>query len=196
MIARVAISRSSRTPFPELKMIASAEKLAQVRSVYGRDIQTILSKESSHGILPVIGAIEILVGSKLYQKLAVSRCELMVFAFVWLAREVQNGGFDQYFFNSAGDYWREVIDGLQWIGDQKGLCAFREVLTIFPGASPSEQRHTRQEQLNLLEDLDEQKLTNHFKRADSYYYEYPYPKWDLVAAFIKMRQDEFRLETA
>ena len=53
-------------------MIAPEEKIAEARTTYGRTIQEILAKEPERGIYKVLGAIEVLVGSKIYQKLPTS----------------------------------------------------------------------------------------------------------------------------
>ena len=74
----------------------------------GRTIEEILRKESECDIYALLGAIEVLVKSKIQQKLPTSPAERMVFAFTWLGREVQNGGFHQFFVNSAGDFWKDL----------------------------------------------------------------------------------------
>src|SRR5438105_1581463 len=116
-------------------MLAPQDRIAKVRAVIGTTVQEIVAKQPHHDLFELLGAIEVLVGSKIHQKLPTSLAERMVFAFTWLAREVQNGGFHQFFFNSAGDYWRDVLDGLVAIGDEQGISFFRRVLSIFPGSS-------------------------------------------------------------
>ena len=116
-----------------------------------------------------------------------------MFAFTWLAREVQNGGFHQFFFNSAGDYWKDVLDGLIAVGDEEGLARYRQVLSIFPNSTPSVNRITRLEQLNALEEKDEDKVSKHFNRLNQEYFNKPFPNWELVFDYVKCHPDEFDL---
>ena len=177
-------------------MIAPEEKISEARTTYGRTIQEIIAKEPERGIYKVLGAIEVLVGSKIYQNLTTSLAERMVFAFTWLAREVRNGGFHQYFFNSAGDYWKDVLDGLMAIGDEDGLARYRQVLSIFPDSTPSVDRLTRLEQLEKLEEEDEEKVSDHFNRLNQEYFSSPFPKWELVYDYVKTHPEEFDLRGA
>src|SRR6266550_1839179 len=143
-------------------MIAPAEKIAEVRAKCGGTIKEILAKEDVYDLYAILGAIEILVGSKISQKLPTTVSERMIFALRWLQIEVQNGGFHQYFFNSAGDFWKDGLEGLIAVGDARGLALFGQVLSIFPNATPSGDRFTRQDQLKALEERDEDGLWKHF----------------------------------
>jgi hypothetical protein len=174
-------------------MIAPAEKIAEARATYGRTIQEVLAKEPALGIYKILGAIEVLVGSKIHQKLPTSLAERMVFAFTWMARETQNGGFHQFFLNSAGDYWIDVLDGLVAIGDNDALARYRQVLSVFPDSKPSVDRVTRLEQLNTLEAEDEERVSVHFNRLNQEYFSDPFPKWKLVFAYVKSHPIEFDL---
>ena len=67
-------------------MIAPEEKIAEARSAYRSDNSgSSREKEPERGIYKVLGAIEVLVGSKINQNLPSSLAERMVFAFTWLA---------------------------------------------------------------------------------------------------------------
>ncbi len=177
-------------------MIASKQKIVEAKTIYGRTIQEIVAKEPERGIYKVLGAIEVLVSSKIFQKLPTSPAERMVFAFTWLAREVQNGGFHQFFVNSAGDFWKDVLDGLVAIEDEDGLTLFRQVLSIFPDSSPSESRDDRLDQLAGLEEQDEEKVWDHFNNLTDRYYSTPFPKWELVFGYVKSHPNEFDLRNA
>ncbi|HNQ74889.1 MAG TPA: DUF4375 domain-containing protein [Verrucomicrobiota bacterium] len=177
-------------------MIAPEEKIAEARATYGRSIGEILAKEPERGIYKVLGAIEVLVGSKIHQKLPTSPSERMIFAFTWLAREVQNGGFHQFFVNSAGDFWKDVSSGLVAVGDENGSALFRQVLSIFPDSSPSEDRDARLNQLDELEEQDEDRVWDHFKSVTDHYFRTPFPNWELVYVYVKTHPDEFDLRNA
>ena len=167
-----------------------------IRQKYGRTLEEILVKSSEYDLYEILGAVEILVGSKISHKLPTSLGERMVFAFKWMQVEVQNGGFHQYFFNSAGDFWQDVADGLVAIGDDRGLARFRDVLSIFPNSSPSPDRFTRQEQLSTLEEQDDAHCTQHFDRVTREYFRDVFPKWELVYEYVQTHTNEFDLRSA
>lgn len=175
-------------------MLAPQERIAKVRAEFGSNIREILAKEPEHDMFEILGAIEVLVGSKLQRKLPTSLAERMVFAFTWLAREVQNGGFHQFFFNLAGDYWKDVLDGLSVIGDVEGLSLFREVLSIFPESAPSQNRSIRQKQLAKLEEENEDDVWEHFSDSTNQYFRSPFPNWGFVLDYVKDHQGEFDLQ--
>ncbi len=177
-------------------MIAPEAKIAEVRAKYGWTIEEILAKAPELDLYKILGAIEILVGSKISRDLPTTLSERMVFAFKWMAIEVNNGGFDQYFFNSAGDFWKDVLDGLALIRDERGLALFREVLSMFPDSSPSPERYTRQDQMEALEEEDERQYDKHFERVSQTYYATPYPDWEKVYSYVKGHTSEFDLRSA
>ena len=61
-----------------------------------------------------------------------------------LKAEVDNGGFDQFFFNSAGDRTGETIEALSAIGAHHTASIFRRAAAKFPGGLPPEDLFTRQ----------------------------------------------------
>lgn len=90
--------------------------------------------------------------------------EKVVFCIENLENEVNNGGFNQFFFNSSGDYWRKTQEALQTIGALKTHDIFTNALSVFPNSTPSIDWGVRQnEVINLtveknafLNDLDRQ----------------------------------------
>jgi hypothetical protein len=177
-------------------MIAPEHIVERVRVTYGRTVEEIIKKLPERDIHDILGAIHTLVGSKIARKLKTSPAERMLFASTWMVIEVHNGGFHQYFFNSAGDFWKDVLGGLSAIGDEHGFSLFRRVLSIFPNESPSEDRFVRQKQLSELEERDERAVTNHFSRTTDEYFREPFPKWELVLDHVKMHADQFDLQNA
>ena len=72
-------------------------------------------------------------------------------AFWGVRCDAQNGGFSQYFSNSAGDLWPDLLELLILGEDENGEKHFRKVLAFFPNSSPSTDRDTRIDQLNRIE---------------------------------------------
>lgn len=82
-----------------------------------------------------------------------------IFALQWYRTETENGGHDQFFFNSTGIVWKDALKGMEAIGCQKGVEILQEAAKRM-GGSPSLDREERWTQLDALnpdfEDLDRQ----------------------------------------
>jgi hypothetical protein len=177
-------------------LVAPEEKIAQARTQYGRSIEEILSKAPRYDLFQMLGAIEVLVGSKLNQNLGTSSAERMVFALTWFAREVGTGGFRQFFINSAGDFWADVLHGLTVIGDSSGADAFRQALAVFPESAPSKDRSVRLRQLDALESEQEEEITRSLAEVTDRYFRSPFPNWNLVFGYVKNHPQEFDFSKA
>lgn len=79
-----------------------------------------------------------------------SEPERLAHAVYWLALEVGNGGFHQYFFNSAGAGWSAARDGLDAIGAHGAKAVLDRVLDLFE-RPPYDNRKSRFHQLERLE---------------------------------------------
>ena len=67
-----------------------------------------------------------------------------------LEAEINNGGFDQFFFSSAGDYTEETIQALIKIGALYTADIVKKAAAKFPEGMPPKDRDGRQK---LLEDI-------------------------------------------
>jgi len=74
-----------------------------------------------------------------------------VYGFQWLLAEVNNGGFDQYFFNSTGFLLPEAIEGVNLFEDREWIAVLETARSFFPAEYPRD-RELRQQ---MLEDLDD-----------------------------------------
>ena len=81
-----------------------------------------------------------------------------------LEGEVNNGGFHQFFYNSAGDETAEIIQALEAIGALKIAVIVRRAAGKFPGGMPPKDRFVRQDLLldrvapdsGVFNDLDQE----------------------------------------
>jgi len=81
-----------------------------------------------------------------------------VFQCVWgFEAEVNNGGFNQYYFNSAGDHAAETVKSLEVIGANQTANLVRRANMLFGEAGPSPDRFKRQKELFALEDAGKNK---------------------------------------
>ncbi len=105
-----------------------------------------------------------------------------VFVCVWsLEGEVNNGGFDQFYFNSSGDWAIETPAALDKIGAVQAAAIVRKANSVFPDGKPSNDRELRQQQLDALTDA----VRDSFQQLDSDFYKYPDNLESLLRAFVK-----------
>jgi hypothetical protein len=69
-----------------------------------------------------------------------------------LEREINNGGFNQFFFNSSGDFTHETIGSLRLIGADKTADILQQAVNEFPNSNVPKDRTERQEVLEQIED--------------------------------------------
>lgn len=101
--------------------------------------------------------------------------------------EVNNGGLDQYFFNSTGDRWKMTLAGLHKIGAHHAAEIFQNAVALFGPEGPAEEGIKRQNQLQQFSDADrekEEQLTDEF-------YKYEDNLSDLVTSYAKTHADDF-----
>ena len=113
--------------------------------------------------------------------------EKYVSAVYYYEAEVNNGGLDQFFFNSTGDRWKKTLGGLREIGANYAYRILNETTKLFGDEGPAEEWSKRQEQLqSLSEDYKEkeERLTNQF-------YKYEDNLSDLLINYVKSHADEF-----
>src|SRR5690606_5526172 len=60
-----------------------------------------------------------------------SEAEKKYFAVCCLSGEVYNGGFHQFFFNSAGAYYKYVLSGLEEMGASESLQLLRKAKQVW-----------------------------------------------------------------
>jgi hypothetical protein len=104
-----------------------------------------------------------------------------------LEREVNNGGFEQYFFNSAGDHALDCLDALEEIGATSMAKLLRKAVAIFGAGGPDLDREERQLQLEALGDRVAPKL----EPLDDAFFDYPDDLAALLRAFVEANVSEF-----
>jgi hypothetical protein len=97
-----------------------------------------------------------------------------------LEAEVNDGGFDQSFFNSAGDEAAATIEALELIGASRTAAIVRDACARFPTGMPPPDRFVRQEL--LLETVSPD--TEAFVREDDRFLAYEDDLEGLVGAFL------------
>ncbi len=83
-----------------------------------------------------------------------------------LDAEVNNGGFDQFFFNSSGDKTAEIIDALELVGASRTAAMVKRAAAKFPEGMPPKEWAKRQDV--LLEQVSPE--SNAFQETDKEFY--------------------------
>ncbi len=95
-----------------------------------------------------------------------------------LEGEVNNGGFHQFFYNSAGGNTMETIRALEAIGAATMADIVKRAAAMFPGEIPPKDRFLRQGVL-----LESYPHSAAFRELDEEFYRYPDNLSQLLAKF-------------
>lgn len=104
-----------------------------------------------------------------------------------LEKEINNGGFNQYFFNSSGDFTHETINSLQTIGANKTADILQQAIDQFPESTVPKERTNRQEVLEQIEDT----ANEVWEQLDQAFYKYEDNLNDLNIEYIKQNRSSF-----
>ena len=105
-----------------------------------------------------------------------------------LEREINNGGFNQYFYNSSGDYAQETLTSLQAIGANKTADILRQAIDQFPSSTVPKDRQERQ---NLLEQI-EANANEVWEQLDQMFYVYEDNLNELNLQYVKQHRNSFK----
>jgi len=104
-----------------------------------------------------------------------------------LEREINNGGFNQFYFNSSRDFSQETLDALLEIKAQKTAKIVKKANSEFKnGIVPKD----RIERLNELE-LIEEKAEETWNKCDSDFYKYVDNIAELLIDFVIKNKSKF-----
>ena len=96
-----------------------------------------------------------------------------------LEAEVNNGGFDQFFFNSAGNEASEILEALDAVGATRTAEIVRRACSRFAGGMPPKGWTDRQEELTERVSPD----SDAFDTEDEEFFAYEDDLAGLVAAY-------------
>lgn len=104
-----------------------------------------------------------------------------------LEREINNGGFNQYFVNSSGDFAHETISSLKAIGANKTADILQEAINQFPDKKVPKDRDTRIETVEQIQDNAQEV----WEGLDQIFFEYQDDLNSLNLDFVKKHKDNF-----
>jgi HEAT repeat protein len=102
--------------------------------------------------------------------------------------EINNGGWSQYFVNSAGAHWRDALAGLDAMGLAGRAAILREATAKFGTEGPSTERSVRLDHLARLVRKDE----NLFDALDDRWYKSPEDVRVAAVRYVLKNADAFR----
>jgi hypothetical protein len=100
---------------------------------------------------------------------------------IWgLEAEVNNGGFDQYYFNGSGDQAWFAPTALRSIGAHRMAAIVERANALFGEGGPSRDSDQRQSELSAITEANE----DAWEELDREFYEYPDDIAALLAAHL------------
>ena len=105
-----------------------------------------------------------------------------------LEREVNNGGFEQYFLNSSGDLSLRTPDALRALGAPKVASIVEAALAVFPSGRPASESEAREAQLAAFTEARTERLQD----LDGDFLTYPEPLAQLERNYVQAHRADFR----
>jgi hypothetical protein len=120
-------------------------------------------------------------------KQGLSNPEHIVLAVEALEREVNNGGYDQFFTNSSREFAPTIVDSLRRIGCKKAASITERALKALGVSDPTV------EAIDTAMAVDDEERTKRFAQCDDEYYKNTEPIAERLFAFIKANKAEIKL---
>ena len=94
-----------------------------------------------------------------YEKL--NKFQKYYYACLSTISDINNGGFDQYFFNSYSNNWKDALEGFKAMEDQERYEILKSAIDKFGEKGPSTDRATRMDQLSEIANKNEKAFDSH-----------------------------------
>ena len=104
-----------------------------------------------------------------------------------LEREINNGGLNQYFLNSSGNFASETILSLKTIGANKTAEILQKAIDQFPNKNVPKDRTQRQEILETIEEVEKEI----WEDLDQKFFAYEDDLNTLNIEFVRQNKDKF-----
>ena len=106
-----------------------------------------------------------------------------------LDREIHNGGFHQFFYNSSGNFTHETIIALSKIDAKTTVSILQKAIECFPNKTVPK---NRSERIKVLENIDKQ-ASAEWNNLDKVFYNYEDDLTQLCINFINENRRDFDL---
>jgi len=184
----VVFGVSSWAQSPEAKKAAAL--MEQHYGAFGKTTDEILSHENATNRALVLGALVWRINQKSEARGegSLTDTERKLSAVSLLEAEVANGGFDQYFTNSAGNDAEVALAGLNAMGATGKAAIMERAMAVFPGGKPPAERSKRQKVMQQIEEKSE----SVWEKCDNEYYKLK-DIFDVALAYAKKKKAEIIL---
>jgi hypothetical protein len=195
IFAIVAVTLVAVFAVPRWKQAQRAKKFddyfEKQYGALGKTTEEILSHENATNAFTVLGALHWRIGQKAEARgeRSLTDTERRLLAAYWVEAEVNNGGFDQYFFNSAGDNAEAALAGLKEMGAAGAATLLEQSMAVFPGGKPPADRFRRQELMQQIAALSKPV----WEKCDTEFYKPRESISDLSLAYAKKKRAEIIL---
>ncbi len=154
---------------------------------YPKDIDEILTQPKP---LDIIFALQEKIGQKLassgFESLTIG--ERTFLCVDGIESQVNNGGFDQYFFNTTGNLAQGAPAAFEAIGAEYTAKLVRQACSVFPDEAPPNDQNKRQE---LFEQIGKDK-EEFLYELDKQFYEYKDNLRQLLIEYIRKNKEQFK----
>ena len=152
----------------------------------GQTIKQLIAMRDSHRVDSVVSAVEEALRGKPREEL--SSAELVVLAVEALEREVNNGGYEQFFVNSSREFAPVIVSSLQSIGCPKVAGITTDAISALGLPEKFDSDMVERAALTLLEDG-----RNALSQCDSRYFENDESIEQRLFSYIEQRQSEIQI---
>ena len=104
-----------------------------------------------------------------------------------LEREINNGGFNQFFHNSSGDFTHETVAALKTIKAFTTADIVSKAIAAWPKQTVPKDRTERQAMLGQIEN----KANETWNQCDEEFYKYQDDIAKLVMDFVRVNKSDF-----
>jgi len=148
-VAGIAATAHASTPKDEEPPeVRYAAMLAAEYGPLGKTTDQILGHEKTREPATIVGALVYRIRAKPAERL--SAVEKRLLAVADLRDEVNNGGFQQYFSNAAGNQYAMALQAYREMGAAQLTKVLQRALTVFPGSKPSAALDARQKTIEKI----------------------------------------------
>jgi len=153
---------------------------------FGNKVEKIIKNKNGQDAIIEINKLLSKIFYKNPEKLTLSEKNVVYIG--ELENEVNNGGFDQYFFNSSGNNTIETINALEIIGSKIFLIILKKAVNKFPnGIVPKD----RNEQQKILLEINENN-EGLWDELNQEFYKYEEDIYTLLINYIENNINDFR----
>ncbi|MFA4871026.1 MAG: DMP19 family protein [Pedobacter sp.] len=119
--------------------------------------------------------------------LSLTKPQQAIYIIWWLEAEVNNGGFNQYYYNSSGQFAKLAPNVLRLVGANK----FAELTQTANNVFEKEKEQITKDQNGTSEGFSKSYDNNPLEKFDNQFYALKEPLMELQVAFIRKNKKDF-----